>query len=136
MTARPMTAADLPAVEAIQQACPTAAQWPVRDYLDHQSTVCEDGAAVLGFLVVRQVAPGEREILNLAVPPAHQRLGIASFLLARQWSSGPGTWFLEVRESNVAARKFYKQKGFFEIDRRRSYYEHPTEDCIVMRFQS
>lgn len=136
MTVRPMTAADLPAVEAIQQACPTAAQWPVRDYLDHHSTVCEDRGAVTGFLVVRQVAPGEHEILNLAVAPAHQRCGIASLLLARQWSCGPGTWFLEVRESNAGARNFYKQMGFQETGRRRAYYEQPLEDCIVMGFQS
>jgi [ribosomal protein S18]-alanine N-acetyltransferase len=131
-----MTAVDLPAVEAIQQACPTAAQWPVRDYLDHDSTVCEDLGAVIGFLVVRQVAPGEHEILNLAIAPACRRRGIASLLLTSGWSVRSGTWFLEVRESNNCARNFYKKMGFMEAGRRRAYYEQPAEDCIVMKFQS
>ena len=41
--------------------------------------------------------------------------------------------FLEVRESNSAARKLYDSRGFREIGRRRNYYRRPVEDALVMR---
>jgi ribosomal-protein-alanine N-acetyltransferase len=44
-----------------------------------------------------------------------------------------GSWFLEVRESNVAALNFYKNLGFVEIGRRENYYHTPLEAAIVMR---
>lgn len=136
MTIRPLTAADLSAVEAIQQASPTAAQWPVRDYLVYESSVCEVAGEVAGFLVVREVAPSEREILNLAVAPAFRRLGVATLLLRNQLSGRSGDWYLEVRSSNEAARIFYKLMGFHDAGIRPSYYSEPAEDCIVMKFQS
>jgi len=44
--------------------------------------------------------------------------------------------FLEVRESNQAARIFYKSMGFQEVSTRREYYEFPSEAAIVMKFHS
>ncbi len=44
--------------------------------------------------------------------------------------------FLEVRESNIAARNLYKRLGFLEAGRRRDYYPAPPEDAIVMKFHS
>ena len=41
--------------------------------------------------------------------------------------------FLEVRESNAAARSLYRSRGFTEIGRRRNYYRRPIEDALVMR---
>ena len=46
---------------------------------------------------------------------------------------GVRTAFLEVRESNSAARALYGSRGFTEIDRRRNYYRRPVEDALVMR---
>jgi len=43
------------------------------------------------------------------------------------------TAFLEVRESNDAARGLYGSRGFSEIGRRRGYYRRPVEDALVMR---
>jgi ribosomal-protein-alanine N-acetyltransferase len=47
-----------------------------------------------------------------------------------------GEIFLEVRESNQTARKFYESIGFQEIGRRRDYYKNPVESGIVMKFLS
>ena len=44
--------------------------------------------------------------------------------------------FLEVRESNRAARIFYKSMGFQEVNVRRDYYASPAESAIVMKFHS
>jgi ribosomal-protein-alanine N-acetyltransferase len=49
----------------------------------------------------------------------------------RQW--GVATVFLEVRESNSAARRLYGALGFAQVGRRRNYYRRPTEDAVVLR---
>jgi len=41
--------------------------------------------------------------------------------------------YLEVRDSNVAARALYASRGFAEIGRRRDYYRRPREDALVLR---
>jgi ribosomal-protein-alanine N-acetyltransferase len=48
-------------------------------------------------------------------------------------SRGVRTAFLEVRESNLAARALYGSRGFTEIGRRHRYYRRPVEDALVMR---
>jgi ribosomal-protein-alanine N-acetyltransferase len=42
--------------------------------------------------------------------------------------------YLEVRESNVAARKLYEKFGFRLDNRRRAYYRLPEEDALVYRY--
>ena len=39
--------------------------------------------------------------------------------------------FLEVRESNQAARGLYSKLGFRETGSRPAYYSHPVEDAIT-----
>jgi ribosomal-protein-alanine N-acetyltransferase len=43
--------------------------------------------------------------------------------------------YLEVRESNTAARRLYASRGFEEMGRRRGYYKRPAEDAIVLRLE-
>ncbi len=86
-----------------------------------------------GFVVSRQVADKEREILNVAVHADFRRRGIATELLRNQMRRWPGTHFLEVRESNFSARRLYERLGFEETGARPGYYENPPETGIVMR---
>ena len=127
---------DLAAIAEIQRSAPEASQWPAADYLDHDCTVAEEDGRVLAFLVTRHTAPGEREILNVAVEPAQRRRGLARRLLERELAGSSGEWFLEVRASNVMARKLYESLGFHETGRRENYYHAPPEQAIVMRFFS
>jgi ribosomal-protein-alanine N-acetyltransferase len=136
VTIRAATVADLRAIAAIQAASPEAAQWDAAAYLDYDCRVASVEARVLGFLVARQVAPGEREILNLAVEPAERRAGIARKLVRDALASTPAAWFLEVRASNAAAIQLYESAGFHRAGRRPDYYYERTEDAIVMRFFS
>ena len=92
--------------------------------------------AVAGFLVLRRVAADEGEILNLAVSPDFRRLGVARRLMETALKNYSGAFFLEVRESNEGAQKFYKSLGFQEVSRRPAYYESPPESAIVMKFHS
>jgi [ribosomal protein S18]-alanine N-acetyltransferase len=43
--------------------------------------------------------------------------------------------FLEVRESNEAAQRVYRERGFVVVGRRKSYYSAPVEDALVMRLR-
>jgi len=128
--------ADLPAVAAIQQACPEAARWPVEDYLDQEFLVAIVGNSIAGFLVCRTVAPGEKEILNLAVAPDFRRHGVARALLNAALSAFRGAVFLEVRESNRTAQEFYNAMHFEAVSRRPNYYDSPPDAAIVMKFHS
>lgn len=133
---RPARLADLAAIDAIQAASPEAAQWKPTDYLKHDCRVCELNSCVAGFLVTREVAPGESEILNMAVDPAERRTGIARTLLTDALARVKGKWFLEVRASNAAAIRLYESVGFTRAGERKKYYYEPAEDAIVMRFFS
>lgn len=136
MTVRGATVDDLAAIAAIQEASPEASQWDPASYLDHECSVATGGRRVLGFLVVRQIAPDEREILNLAVEPAERRRGVARKLLETELRRPKNQWFLEVRASNSSAIKLYESAGFRTAGRRESYYSNPSESGIVMKYDS
>jgi [ribosomal protein S18]-alanine N-acetyltransferase len=133
---RPATLDDLGAIAAIQAASPEASQWDPGGYLDNDCGVAIEQGRVTGFLASRRVAPDEREILNVAVDPAHRRKGVARALLADELARGPGRWFLEVRASNAAALRLYESAGFERYGSRPGYYREPAEEAIVMRFFS
>ncbi len=91
---------------------------------------------VIGWLISREVAPGEIEILNLFTQPHFRRRGVARGLIDHLLRTVPQTVFLEVRESNDAARKLYQALGFLPIGCRKEYYRDPVESAIVMKFHS
>ena len=136
MKIRAATGDDLGAIAAIQAASPEASQWDPASYLAYDCLVAIEDDSVAGFLVSRQTAQGEREILNVAVEFSRRRRGIASRLLADELERARGQWFLEVRECNIAALNLYKACGFQETGRRNSYYHNPPEPAIVMKLIS
>jgi len=93
-------------------------------------------AELLGYVVALVLGP-EAEIADLAVAPEARRLGVGRALLERVLGElgevGTRTVFLEVRESNQAARTLYESNGFESIGRRRGYYRQPVEDALVLR---
>jgi len=48
-------------------------------------------------------------------------------------AKGAQSIFLEVRESNQAARSLYEKWAFVESGRRIRYYQNPQEDAIAYR---
>jgi [ribosomal protein S18]-alanine N-acetyltransferase len=133
---RPGGAQDLAEIAAIQTASPEAAQWQPEDYLSFDFRVSIRENRIAGFAVSRVTGPGERELLNLAVAPEFRRRGIGAELV-RSLQTEPGVCvFLEVRESNLGARAFYKYLGFHEIGLRYAYYHSPLESAIVLKFHS
>lgn len=91
---------------------------------------------LVGFILGRAIMD-EGEILNLAVAADQRRQGVARALLrqllGRLADTGVKAVFLEVRESNLGARRFYEEADFEVVGRRSGYYRHPSEDAIVMR---
>jgi ribosomal protein S18 acetylase RimI-like enzyme len=133
---RPAAASDVPEITAIQQTAPESSQWQAQDYLAFDCRIALSDGRIAGFLVSRSVADKEREILNIAVHPDFRRLHVATDLLESELSRHPGVHFLEVRESNTAARRLYEGLGFQAVGERPQYYENPTETGIVMRILS
>jgi [ribosomal protein S18]-alanine N-acetyltransferase len=133
---RPGGAPDLAAIAQLQTASPEASQWDVREYLKYDLTVAVCDGRVAGFAVARRLAEGESELLNLAVDPAFRRRGVGQRLVAQLSASHPGILWLEVRESNAGAHKFYNSLGFREAGRRPDYYPSSGESAIVMNVHS
>ncbi len=133
---RQARSSDLAGIAEVQAASSEAAQWDVRDYLPYDLMVAVCGDRIAGFAVARRLAEGEAELLNLAFHPAFRRRGLGRRLFGELASRYPGDFWLEVRESNTAARNFYKNLGLREAGRRPEYYDNSGESAIVMNFHS
>lgn len=91
---------------------------------------------LLAFLVAHYLGP-EWELENIVVASSVRRKGLGARLvdelLARARKAGSEAVFLEVRESNQAARMLYEKLGFEAAGRRKRYYVNPQEDAILYR---
>jgi ribosomal-protein-alanine N-acetyltransferase len=138
---RPMAAADLDAVESIEQNV-YSHPWTRGNFADsieagYQCWILEHAGCIAGYCVV-MIAAGEAHLLNLSIAAPLQRRGLGSELLAfvirMARELGAATVYLEVRISNTAGRALYARHGFAEIGRRRDYYPHHDgrEDAVTM----
>jgi [ribosomal protein S18]-alanine N-acetyltransferase len=138
---RPAIAADITAMMRLEKHAVTAAHWSLQQYEQvfanreprRQALVIErDG--IEGFLVAR-VLDKEWEIENMAVSGPARRHGLGTRLLGefldRARVAGAEMVFLEVRESNHAARALYEKWAFVQSGRRKGYYRGPEEDAIT-----
>ncbi|MGO2892574.1 MAG: ribosomal protein S18-alanine N-acetyltransferase [Enterococcus devriesei] len=96
----------------------------------HYFMESEEIAAFLGF---HQVCD-EIEITNIATVVKGQGTGgkLMRRLIQYAKSQKIASIFLEVRASNHEARLFYGKFGFQVIGTRKKYYQHPTEDAVLM----
>lgn len=144
MTVRPATAADVPAVAALERDNLGSDAWPeglvaegIAGNLPTVSyLVAEADGEIVGHAVASVVAD-IAELQRIAVDPAYRRTGLASELLdavvAAARTGGADRLLLEVREDNAGALAFYAAHGFVEVDRRRRYYRDGAT-AVVMRF--
>lgn len=138
---RQATPADLPALLALDTGSPTAAHWSESEY---RRVLAEAAHVILvigedapqGFIVGRDLGP-EWEIQNIVVARPMQRRGLATQLvqelLGFARDRAAQAVYLEVRESNSAARALYSRMGFIETGRRKAYYSNPEEDAVLYR---
>ena len=79
---------------------------------------------------------GEGHITNIAVDHDFRRFGVGKILLVALLKYSEDNEllrvFLEVRESNLAARALYTSLGFLEDGVRKKYYIDNGEDAVLM----
>lgn len=95
------------------------------------------GERLIGYGIM-VVTLDEAHILNICVDPDHQRRGYAQIILDRLVELAirhrASMVFLEVRPSNLPARRLYARNGFAQIAVRRGYYpaREGREDAFVL----
>jgi len=136
-----MTVDDLRAVHAIERAS-FSVPWPDDAYRNELLTnrlasyvVARAGDVVVGFAGL-WVMVDEAHVTTFAVDPAWRRRGIGERLLlalldisvARRAREAT----LEVRLSNMPARRLYEKYGFRPVGIRPRYYSDNGEDALIM----
>ena len=131
---------DIPAAAALEKALfPLGADEAALERLrsDPGSVIlCAfDGAELTGFAYFQSVLD-EGYVGDLAVRADRRREGIGAALLdalcAAARDRGLAFLTLEVRESNLPARRLYEGRGFETAGLRKNYYEKPTENAVLM----
>ncbi len=95
---------------------------------------------ILVGYICGQALLGEAEIHKIAVAKGYRRQHIGHRLLDHALAclkkNSVSSCFLELRASNLAARKLYESFDFSPCGIRKKYYNSPREDAIIMRRQA
>ena len=95
----------------------------------------ENDGAICGYASFSHVC-GVGSINNVAVAPFFRGQGIGRRLVAALVEQAKSLSLteltLEVRESNLPARRLYESLGFAPAGRRKGFYAHPTEDALLL----
>ena len=94
------------------------------------------GNEILGYAIFHLLGQ-DSELLSIAVNSTRQRTGIGKTLLEAgigklDFTSGD-KMFLEVREGNDKARRFYERNGFTEYSRRDRYYSDGENAILYVK---
>ena len=140
MQIRPMTKEDCSQVAAIEAAS-FSMPWSIHAFEDsigrenYRFFVVEEKGEILGYCGFLYVLD-EGEIPNVCVKESARQRGIGrqmmEVLLEAAKNCGLSVLFLEVRESNQAARRLYESLGFIQNGMRKNFYELPTENAVLM----
>ena len=118
-----------------------ASRWKLQQFteaLNQKSLLtflAEEQSNIIGYAIF-SVVPPEAHLVNIAVAPKYHKQGIGSSffkfsLEALQQNHITECW-LEVRQSNLRARDFYKKANFSDVQIRKDFYEEPREDACLM----
>ena len=151
---RKMRLVDVPAVKELEVESGLS-PWCFEDYeremvrSDSIQLVSIINSEITGFILARLIMnqtgiinnlifnQSEAEIYNIAVNKKYRRVGIGRELLNNSLkiiaSKNISQVFLEVRESNQDALKFYVRNGFETFGFRKNFYSFPSEGAILMR---
>ena len=111
-------------------------QWELQNRsVCHVFVVRTPDCQVAGFCAFWLVVD-EIHINNVALRPAYRGQGLGTALLHRVMREartlGAKRATLEVRASNVGARRLYERLGFAVSATRRNYYTNPVEDALIL----
>lgn len=100
------------------------------------AVIAGKGSSAQGFALGR-VAADEAEMLAVAVAPNAQRQGLGKALVAKLEEEcareGAQRMFLDVSETNHAARRLYDGAGYHEEGRRKAYYADGADALILTK---
>ena len=140
MQIRPMTIHDCEQVAEIEAAS-FSVPWSLRAFTDtvekdnFRYFVAEDNGEILGYCGFLYVLD-EAEIPNVCVKASARKQGVGKqmmqVMIEEAGKLGISMLFLEVRESNTAARRLYESLGFEENGIRKNFYEQPVEHAVLM----
>jgi ribosomal-protein-alanine N-acetyltransferase len=139
-----MTHNDIEQVLKIEEQC-NLSKWSKKDYKKELvsensiALVAKQNQNIVGFLLARTTS-AESDLYNIGVLENHQKKGVGGLLLKKFLLIGQKrnvrSFWLEVRESNLNAIKFYRKYGFREIQKRNNFYSKPSEHAIVMKYET
>lgn len=100
--------------------------------VDRKTWVIDSNKELVGYCMIRY-GPNEVHLVNMAVDPSLQKMGIGKKLLNHFLNNIPkdSSAYLEVKRSNFPAIKLYLNAGFEDIAIREGYYPD-GEDALVM----
>jgi ribosomal-protein-alanine N-acetyltransferase len=141
-TMRAMTAADIPAVHALEVRLFPSDAWPERMFREELAQartraywVVEDDGGIVAYCGLMCVLP-LADVQTIAVVPEREGRGIGTALLnrlvAEAGARGAEDVLLEVRADNPRAQALYVRFGFEQIHVRRGYYPGGV-DALIMR---
>ncbi len=132
------TAEDVAALEAKCFSDP----WPYQSFINTLSNdnaqyyVCHADSLFVGYIGMYNLID-EVSVINVAVDPDHRGHGYGEMLMerAREYATAHGcpAITLEVRQSNVGARRLYEKCGYTEYGIQKNYYTNPKEDAVLYR---
>lgn len=100
--------------------------------------VAEINGTVIGYVVGYQISEHIGRVFSIAVYPKYQNRGIGSCLLKeiiRVLSKyGVSQIILEVRQSNLKAKRFYERHGFIQTGIAKHYYSN-GENAYLMKLK-
>jgi ribosomal-protein-alanine acetyltransferase len=152
---------DVPAMMEMSRQNPSAAHWSPQQYetlflekrhepseryawvIENENTTSRNAPStqpantdLLAFLIAHHIAP-DWELENIVVSNDTRRNGLGTLLLnhliSKARESQAASIFLEVRESNRAARALYEKLGFENKGSRKNYYANPQENGVLYR---
>ncbi len=137
----PMRVDDIAAVHDIERAS-FSAPWPTYAFRQELESnrlarylVARDGGRIVGYAGLWLMVD-EAHITTFAVAPESRRQGIGERMLLEllqvSESVGAAVATLEVRVSNMPARRLYEKYGFRPVGVRPRYYTDNNEDALIM----
>lgn len=101
--------------------------------------VAEDCEASVVGVMIYELHRTRLHILNLAVAPRQQRLGVGrqmiEKLVGKLSPQRRNRIMLEIRETNLPAQLFFRACGFRAISLLRDFYEDTPEDAYLFQYR-
>ncbi len=139
---------DLPEILALVQADGNGPHWPADAWAAYMNEapgeapkrvllLARDNEQAACGWIAGTLLGNTAELEFVLVCHSDRGAGLGSALLLRwsAWATNRGAkeLFLEVRASNKAALRLYRQSGFIPVGVRREYYRDPLDDALVMQ---